>query len=79
MGLTMFDGLFTAIASLLAVWFGVAWLGASVHRKKLEDELSQRRLESAKQHDAAVKAAMRARDEAAKQPPIDTKGRTDFE
>lgn len=75
----MLDTILAIIGGALALLFGTGWARSSWHRKQLEDELSQRRLSSAKQHDTAVKAALKARDEAAQQAPIDTKGRSDFQ
>ena len=75
----MFKKIMAIIAGVLVLFFGGSWAKSSWYRKQLEDELSQRRLASAKQHDTAVKAALKARDEAAQQAPIDTKGRSDFE
>jgi len=63
----------------LALLFGGGWAKSSWHRKQLDDELSQRRLASSKQQDAAIKAALKVKDDAAKQPPINTKDRSDFE
>jgi len=75
----MFDRILAIIGGVLALLFGSGWAKSSWHRKQLEDELSQRRLDSAKQHDAAVKAALKVKDDVAKQPPIDTQKRSDFE
>lgn len=75
----MFETIMAIIAGALALLFGSGWAKSSWNRKQLEDELSQRRLASAKQRDAAVKAAFKVKDNAAKQPPINTKNRSDFE
>lgn len=75
----MLETILAVIGGVLALLFGSGWAKSRWHRKQLEDELSQRRLASAKQHDTAVKAALKVKDDAAKQPPIDTKNRSDFE
>lgn len=75
----MLETILAVIGGALALLFGSGWARSSWNRKQLEDELSQRRLASAKQHDTAVKAALKARDKAAQQAPIDTQNRSDFE
>lgn len=75
----MLETILEIIGGILALLFGIGWAKSSWHRKLLEDELSQRRLASAKQQDAAIRADLKVKDDAAKQPPIDTKGRSDFE
>lgn len=75
----MLEKILAIIGGALALLFGSGWAKSAWHRKQLEDELSQRRLSSAKQQDAAVKADLKVKDNAAKQPPIDTKNRSDFE
>ena len=75
----MLETILAVIGGVLALLFGGGWAKSSWHRKQLEDELSQRRLASAKQHDAAVKAALKVKDDAAKQTPINMKNRSDFE
>lgn len=75
----MLETILAIIGGALALLFGGGWAKSAWHRKQLEDELSNRRLASAKQQDAATKAALKAKDDAAKQPPIDTKNRSDFE
>lgn len=75
----MLETILAIIGGALALLFGGGWAKSSWNRKQLEDELSQRRLASAKQHDTAVKAALKARDKTAQQAPIDTQNRSDFE
>lgn len=75
----MLETILAIIGGALALLFGSGWAKSSWHRKQLEDELSQRRLESSKQHDAAVKAMLKIKEELAQQKPIDTKNRNDFE
>lgn len=74
----MLETILAIIGGALALLFGSGWAKSSLHRRQLEDELSQRRLASAKQQDAAVKAALRVKDELARRAPIDTKNRSDF-
>jgi len=75
----MLETILAIIGGALALLFGSGWAKSAWHRKQLEDELSQRRLASAKQQDAATKAALKVKDDAAKQPSIDAKKRSDFE
>lgn len=75
----MLEAITAIIAGALALLFGSGWAKSAWHRRQLEDELSQRRLASAKQQDAAVKAALRVKDDLARQAPIDTKNRSDLE
>ena len=75
----MLETILAVIGGVLALLFGSGWAKSRWHRKQLEDELSQRRLASSKQQDAAIKAALKVKDDAAKQPPINTKDRSDFE
>lgn len=75
----MLDTILAIIGGALALLFGTGWARSSWNRKQLEEELSERRLESAKQQEVATKAALKIKDDLAKRPPIDTKGRKDFE
>ena len=75
----MLEKIMAIIAGALALLFGSGWARSIWHRKQLEDELSQRRMDSAKQQDAAIKAALKVKDDATKQPSIDAKKRSDFE
>jgi len=75
----MLDTILAIIGGALALLFGTGWAKENWRRRQAEEELSERRLASAKQHDAAAKAAMNIKDDLAKRPPIDTKGRSDFE
>jgi len=75
----MLETILAIIGGALALLFGSGWAKSAWHRKQLEDELSQRRLASAKQQDAVTKAALKVKDDAAKQPSIDAKKRSDFE
>lgn len=74
----MLDTILAIIGGALALLFGTGWARSSWNRKQLEEELSERRLESAKQQEAVAKAALKVKDDQAKQKPIDTKGRSDF-
>lgn len=74
----MLDTILAIIGGALALLFGTGWARSSWNRKQLEEELSERRLESAKQQEVATKAALKVKDDQAKQKPIDTKGRSDF-
>ncbi len=75
----MLETILAIIGGALALLFGSGWAKENWRRRQVEEELSQRRLASAKQHDAAAKAALKIKDDLAKRPPIDTKGRKDFE
>lgn len=75
----MLETILEIVGGALALLFGVCLAKSSWHRKQLKDELSNRRLASAKQQDAAVKAALKVKEELAQQKPIDTKNRSDFE
>lgn len=75
----MLDTILAILGGALALLFGTGWAKENWRRRQAEEELSARRLQSAKQHDAAAKAALKIKDDLAKQqPPIDTKGRSDF-
>lgn len=74
----MLDTILAIIGGALALLFGTGWARSSWNRKQLEEELSERRLESAKQQEAVAKAALKVKNDQAKQKPIDTKGRSDF-
>lgn len=75
----MLDTILAIIGGALALLFGSGWALSSWRRRQVEEELSQRRLASAKRQEAATKAALKIKDDLAKQqPPIDTKGRSDF-
>lgn len=75
----MLDKILAIIGGALALLFGTGWAKENRRRRQVEEELSARRLQSAKQHDAVAKAALKIKDDLAKQqPPIDTKGRSDF-
>lgn len=74
----MLDTILAIIGGALALLFGTGWARSSWNRKQLEEELSERRLASTKQQEAVAKAALKVKDDQAKQKPIDTKGRSDF-
>jgi predicted nuclease of restriction endonuclease-like (RecB) superfamily len=75
----MLDKILAIIGGALALLFGTGWAKENWRRRQVEEELSQRRLASAKRQEAATKAALKIKDDLAKQqPPIDTKGRSDF-
>lgn len=75
----MLDTILAIIGGALALLFGSGWAKENWRRRQAEDALSERRLQSAKQHDAAAKAVLKVKDGLSKQPQIDTKGRGDFE
>ena len=75
----MLDTILAIIGGALALLFGTGWARSSWHRRKAENELSERRLASTKQQEAAAKAAMKVKDDQSRQKPIDTTGRGDFE
>ncbi len=75
----MLETILAIIGGALALLFGTGWAKEVWRRRQAEEELSVRRLQSTKQHDAAAKAALKIKDDLAKQQlPIDTKGRSDF-
>ncbi len=74
----MFETILAIIGGALALLFGTGWTRSSWHRRQVENELSERRLASTKQQEAVAKAALKVKDDQAKQKPIDTKGRSDF-
>ncbi len=75
----MLETILAIIGGALALLFGTGWAKEVWRRRQAEEELSVRRLQSIKQHDAAAKAALKIKDDLAKQQlPIDTKGRSDF-
>lgn len=74
----MLDTILAIIGGALALLFGTGWARSSWNRKQLEEELSERRLASTKQQEAVAKAALKVKNDQAKQKPIDTKGRSDF-
>ena len=75
----MLDTILAIIGGALALLFGSGWARSSWQRRQVENELSERRLQSAKQQEAATKAVLKVKDGLSKQPQIDTKGRGDFE
>lgn len=75
----MLETILAIVGGALALLFGSGWAKENWRRRQAEEELSARRMESAKQHDAAAKAALKIKDDLAKQPPINTKGRSDFQ
>ncbi len=75
----MLETILAIICGALALLFGSGWARSSWQRRQVENELSERRLASAKQQEAATKAALKVKDDQARQKPIDTKGRIDFE
>jgi len=75
----MLETILAIIGGALALLFGSGWANENWRRRQAEDALSERRLQSAKQHDAAAKAVLKVKDGLSKQPQIDTKGRGDFE
>lgn len=75
----MLETILAIIGGALALLFGSGWSKENWRRRQAEDALSERRLQSAKQHDAAAKAVLKVKDGLSKQPQIDTKGRGDFE
>ncbi len=75
----MLETILAIICGALALLFGSGWARSSWQRRQVENELSERRLASAKQQEAATKAALKVKDDQARQKPIDTKGRGDFE
>ena len=75
----MLETILAIIGGALALLFGTGWARSSWHRRQVENELYERRLVSTKQQEAAAKAALKVKDDQARQKPIDTKGRGDFE
>lgn len=75
----MLETILAIIGGALALLFGSGWARSSWQRRQVENELSERRLASTKQQEAAAKAAMKVKDDQSRQKPIDTKGRGDFE
>lgn len=75
----MLETILAIICGALALLFGTGLAKEKWRRRQAEEELSERRLQSAKQHDAAAKAALQIKDDQARQKPIDTKGRSDFQ
>ncbi len=75
----MLETILAIIGGALALLFGSGWAKEIWRRRQAEEELSQRRLASAKRQEAATKAALKIKDDLAKQPPINTKGRSDFQ
>ncbi len=75
----MLDTILAIIGGALALLFGTGWANENWHRRKAENELSERQLASNKQQESAAKAVLKVKDGLSKQPQIDTKGRGDFE
>lgn len=75
----MLETILAILGGALALLFGTGWARSSWNRKQLEEELSERRLASAKQQEAATKALLKMQKEIAERKPIDTKGRSDFQ
>ncbi len=75
----MLDTILAIIGGALALLFGSGWARSSWQRRQVENELSERRLASTKQQEAAMQAAIKTKDDQARQKPIDTNNRSDFQ
>ncbi len=75
----MLERILAILGGALALLFGTGWARSSWKRRQVENELSERRLASAKQQEAATKASLKIKDDQSRQKPIDMKGRGDFE
>lgn len=75
----MLETILAIIGGALALLFGTGWAKEVWRRRQAEEELSARRLQSAKQHDAATKALLKTQKEIDDRKPIDTKNRSDFQ
>jgi uncharacterized membrane protein len=75
----MLETILAIIGGALALLFGSGWARSSWQRRQVENELSERRLASTKQQEAAMQAAIKTKDDQARQKPIDTNNRSDFQ
>lgn len=75
----MLETILAIIGGALALLFGSGWARSSWQRRQVENELSERRLASTKQQEAAMQAVIKTKDDQARQKPIDTNNRSDFQ